>query len=220
MQPSTCGQVPRSESAADSLKSQFARTATSSSRPCSCSAPRQSRRGGVPACGSVLAREAGNSLKPGSALQLFQPPDLVVLRRPFRRRTPRRASPRWRRAENPGSFSCFAVASTRWRDTELGVTPKALPAAVTVNCEAPPTGVPPELLVGSQPERARQGASACVTTIRDNLISYRKMSIVQARRASVLHSFSSSYLLSPGGSFLFDRPPTILKGVTRLLRRY
>ena len=35
--------------------------------------------------------------------------------------------------------------------------------------------------------------------------------------ASELHSFSSSYLLSPGGSFLFDRqlcPPTILKGVT------
>ena len=30
-------------------------------------------------------------------------------------------------------FSCFAVASTRWRDTELGVTPKALPAFVTVS---------------------------------------------------------------------------------------
>ena len=33
--------------------------ATSSSRPCSCSAPRPSRRGGVPACGNVWAGGAG-----------------------------------------------------------------------------------------------------------------------------------------------------------------
>ena len=37
------------------------------------------------------------------------------------------------RLRSRNCFSCFAVASTKCRDTELGVTPKALPASVTVS---------------------------------------------------------------------------------------
>ena len=47
----------RSESAADSLMP--ALELLQHSRPCSCSAPKPSRRGGVPACGNVWAGGAG-----------------------------------------------------------------------------------------------------------------------------------------------------------------